>query len=245
MLYNRPMRYVMVFFLLLCVSYAAEWELVKQKDGIAVYTRSVAGSGFLEFKGETVVEGSVDALVAVLYDTPAAPAWLHQCSLGMTLDELSFEENYIFQTYDLPFPVGNREVILHTRLYLTEGGGVLETREANGFCDRQPVERCRYIEESGLTRIEKSRGRILFATEDSNRTKILWQQHIEPGGYLPDWLSNALIVDIPYNSLSQLRELVKRGKYRSVTLQELRTRWAEQHRRYHKAKDANAVANDL
>jgi hypothetical protein len=234
-----------MFVVLLSLSEAVEWELVKQKDGITVYTRSVEGSGFFAFKGETVVEGSVDALVAVLYDTPGAPAWLHQCRFGMTLEEVSFEENYIFQIYDLPFPASNREVVLHTHLSLAEGSAVLETTEANGFCDSQPVERCRYVEEVDLTRIEKSRGRYLFVTEENNRTRVVWQQYIEPGGYLPDWLVNALLVDIPFNSLSRLRELVKTEKYRSMTIQQLRALWREKYRRYHKGGDANAVENDL
>jgi hypothetical protein len=227
------MRYLTTFILLLCLSEAAEWERVKQQDGITVYTRNVAGSDFLAFKGEMVVDGSVDALIAVLYDTPRAPAWLHQCRFGMTLDEVRFEENYIFQIYDLPFPAGNREVILHTRLALTEDGALLETREANDYCDTKPVERCRYVKEADLTRIEKSRGRYQFISQDDNRTRVVWQQHIEPGGYLPDWLVNALLVDIPFNSLSRLRELVKTAKYRSMTIGQLRALWREHHRYYH------------
>jgi len=245
MSYNFLMRCVMVIALLLSICEAGEWELVKEDEGIAVYTRSVEGSDFLAFKGETVVEGSIDALVAVLYDTPSAPAWLHQCSFGMTLEEVSFEENYVFQIYDLPFPASNREVILHAHLSLSEGSALLDTREANGFCDSQPVGRCRYVKEVDLTRIEKSRGRYLFVTEENNRTRVVWQQYIEPGGYLPDWLLNALIVDLPFNSLSRLRELVKTEKYRSTTIQQLRARWKEKYRLYHKGGDENAVANDL
>jgi len=233
MSYNHPMRYLMTFIVLSCLSEAAEWELVKQEDGITVYTQSVRGSEFLAFKGETVVEGSVDALVAVLYDTKGAPVWLHQCLFSMTLEEVSFEENYIFQIYDLPFPAGNREVVLHTRLSWTQDGAMVESTEVNGFCDSHPVERCRYVQEADLTRIERSRGSYLFIAEENNRTKVIWQQHIEPGGYLPDWLVNALVVDVPFNSLSRLRELVKTKKYRSATIQQLRALWKEQYGHYH------------
>ncbi len=223
---------MMIYTLFLIVG-ADEWELVKEKDGISVYTRAIDGSDFLEFRGEVVAEGSVAALVSILYDIPKSPEWLHQCSFAMTLDALTFEENYIFQTYALPFPVSNREVILHSQLSWTKEGVRLETEETNSYCEELQLSRCEKVRESDLITISRSRGHYLFKAVDEKRTEIIWQQHIEPGGTIPTWLANALVVDIPYNSLSELQVLLKDEKYRDMTQEKLRARWLEQYREHH------------
>ena len=209
------------------------WQLAKEKNAVTVYTRAIEGSSFLEFKGETVVEGSVDALVALLYDTANAPAWIHDCSFGMTLKEVSFEENYVFQIYDLPFPVSNRQLILHSKLTYTEEGARLETKEVNTFCKDKQLRRCQKVNENTLIQIKRSRGHYIFIRLDDKRTKVVWQQHIEPGGSVPDWLVNALVVDIPYHSLLRLQELVKDQKYRDMTKRKLENRWLEQYRSFY------------
>lgn len=227
------MRYVIIILALLLDVYADNWTLVKEKNGIRVYTRSVEGSDFLEFKGETAVEGSVAALVAVLYDTPAAPQWLHQCSFGMTLDEISFDENYIFQLYDLPFPVSNRKLTLHAELTWLPEGARLETHEANTFCLEHSSWQCDRANGVDLPEITRSRGYYLFRRRSDTLTEVVWQLHIEPGGYIPTWLANMLIVDIPYRSLSALKRLVKDEKYSDKSEAELKSMWSKEYDLYH------------
>ncbi len=232
-LYHHSMRLIMIILTLFLGAYADDWALVKEQNGIRVYTRSVEGSDFLEFRGETVVEGSVAALVAVLYDTPAAPAWLHQCSFGMTLDEISFEENYIFQIYDLPFPVSNRKMTLHAELTWLPEGARLETHEANSFCSEHSSGRCDRANAVDLPEIKRSRGHYIFRHRSDALTEVVWQLHIEPGGYLPTWLANMLIVDIPYRSLLALKTLVKDEKYSEKSEAELKSMWSKEYHLYH------------
>ncbi len=227
------MRLFMMIFALFILVEADEWALVKEKEGVTVYTREINGSDFLEFRGETVVEASVDTLVAVLYDTPNAPAWLHQCSFGMTLEEVAFDENYIFQIYDLPFPVSNRQVVLHSRVSWTQEGVRLDTQEANTYCDEHQTSRCKRVVEADLVNIERSRGYYIFTPLSENRTEVIWQQHVEPGGSIPTWLVNVLLVDIPFNTLLQLQTMVKDEKYRDMTETKLRDMWRQQYQTYH------------
>ena len=227
------MRLFMMIFALFMLVEADEWSLVKEKEGVTVYTREINGSDFLEFRGETVVEGSVEALVSILYDTPNAPAWMHQCSFGMTLEEVAFDENYIFQIYDLPFPVSNRQVVLHSRLSWTQEGVRLDSQEVNTYCDERQTSRCKRVVEADLVNIERSRGHYIFTPLSEKRTEVVWQQHVEPGGSIPTWLVNVLVVDIPFNTLLQLQTLVKDEKYHDMTETKLRDMWRQQYKTYH------------
>ena len=227
------MRPVIAIFTLLLTASAGDWTLAKEKSGIAVYTREVAGSDFVAFRGETVVEGSVATLIAIMYDIPNAPAWLYNCSFSMTVEERGFKDNIIFQTYDLPFPAGDRQVMLEAKLVWSAESARLETRESNRYCDGRQTERCKRVRGSGHIMMERSRGSYTFRQLDENRTKVVWQQHLEPGGIIPAWLANALVIDIPFNTLRQLQSMVKDTKYRTMTESDLRRMWLEQYKQFH------------
>ncbi len=226
--YNLSMRLIIMILVLFLGAAAVDWTLVKEKDGITVHTRPVEGSDFLEFKGETVVEGRVDTLVAILYDTPSAPQWLHQCDFAMTIGQLAFTDNYTFQTYDLPFPVRDRQVILHALLSYSGKTARLDLQEENAFCHHKTDSRCLKVKAAKKVWISKSRGFYMLEPVDEERCRVTWQQHIEPGGTIPEWLVNALIVDMPYNSLLRLHEQVKNGQYRQIDRAALEQMWQEQ-----------------
>ena len=194
---RKSVPLLIALFLLFSLAEADGWELAKRKAGITVYTKSVEGSDFSAFRGETVVEGSVAAVVALLYDTPSAPEWLHQCRFGMTLEEVAFGDNYIFELYDLPFPVRDRQVVLHSILSLTHNGARLDISEANGFCDGKQLARCEKVRASGQIAIERSRGSYLFSAEGEGRTRVVCSSILNPaaaflGGWPTPWLSISL-----------------------------------------------------
>jgi len=227
------MKIMMIIMNLAIVLFANEWQLVKDNNDIKVYTREVEGSDFLEFRGETVVEGTVAALVAILYDTQNCRAWLHECSFGMTLEAVSFEENYIFEIYDLTFPVSDRGVILHAKLSWHGDSASLETYEIQNFCEEVDSSRCQKAKGLNVTPIKSSRGIYTFKALDEKVTAVVWQQHVEPGGTIPTWLVNAMVVDLPYETLLQLQTLVTDVKYREMTEKKLREMWSKQYALHH------------
>jgi hypothetical protein len=44
---------------------------------------------------------------------------------------------------------------------------------------------------------------------------VVFRLHIEPGGEIPSWLANIAVIDTPYHTLNNLKEMVKREKYRT------------------------------
>jgi len=227
------MKIIMIIIGLVVVSFANEWRLVKESKDIKVYTREVEGSDFLEFRGETVVKGTIAALIAILYDTQNCPGWLHECSFGMTLEEVTFEENYIFEIYDLTFPVSDRGVILHSKLSWYGDSAILETYEVQTFCDGSSRSRCQEVRRLEVTPIKYSRGAYTFKALDENTTEVIWQQHVEPGGNIPTWLVNTMVVDLPYETLLKLQILVTDARYREMTEKKLREMWLKQYQLHH------------
>ena len=47
---------------------------------------------------------------------------------------------------------------------------------------------------------------------------MVWLQHTEPGGVLPSWLVNNLLVDIPYKSLKTLESVAQQEQYQNGSI---------------------------
>ena len=231
--YNYCMKIVFMILTLVMCTVAHDWTLVKESEGIRVYTSSVTGSDFLAYKGETVVEASMASIVAVLYDTPNCVSWLHECSFGLDLEQISFEENYIFEQYDLTFPVSDRGVILHSTLEWDAGYAIVRIEEKNDYCKQNSNPRCAKVRELDLISITRSRGAYTLTHIDEKRTSVVWQVHAEPGGKIPTWIVNMMVVDMPYYSLLNLVTIVKEPKYRDMTKEKLRVLWQAQYDKHH------------
>jgi len=207
-----------------CLS-AAEWKLEKAQEGISIYTQEVKGSGYLRFKGEVVVESDVDTLVALMYDTPNAVDWIYNCDQSMTLAQVSFESNYILQVYDFPFPVSDRQVLLHSQLSYTPTGAILKTEHANDFCRGKTTSKCLEILDFEFIKMPISKGSYSFIRLTEHQTRVIWTQHTDPGGSIPKWLVNMMVVDTPYETLLALKDQVEKKQYKNITDKELKRRW--------------------
>ena len=213
--------------------FANSWTLVKEEQGVTVYTVAVEGSDFLAYRGETVIEASMASIIAVLYDTPNCVSWLYECTLGVTLEEISFEENYIFERYDLTFPVSDRGILLHSRLLWEDNHAILYIEDANDYCEGRSTSRCERIRSLDLIAITHSKGSYTLKTLDENRTSVVWQVHTEPGGSIPTWVVNMMVVDMPYHSLLNLRSLVQQDQYKNMSREKLQRLWQDQYDKHH------------
>ncbi|MGH7901708.1 MAG: START domain-containing protein [Thermodesulfobacteriota bacterium] len=202
---------IMLFSTLFSLAFASaeDWELIKDKDGIKVYTRTIADSKIKEFKGVTTIRAPLDSILGVLNDTDACPKWVHNCKDPLKLRDVSFNEGYIYQVINFPFPVKDRDLILHSKMKHDPVTKVVTI---------QLTSKPDYISETKNVRIKKSRGSYFISPLSDFTYEVTWQHHTEPGGSIPKWLVNKLIVDTPFNTLRNLRSIVQEEKYKKATL---------------------------
>lgn len=216
-------HYIFFFVLLLCnvSSLAADWQLAKESDGIEVFLRDKEGSDIQEFKGVATINASVDTLVGIFDDLEACPEWLHQCTDPKQINYLNFNERYNYQGSNFPFPADDREVILHVTIEQNPATkSVRINLEADAtYCEQnKTLKECQSIDKSKRVRIKSLAGFFNFEVLTESTTRVTWQQHADPVGSLPNWLVNALLVDIPFNSLQGLIEMSEKPKYKNLKL---------------------------
>lgn len=197
------------FLCLIASQLQADWELVKDEDDVQVYTRVKENSPYKEFKGVITIDSSLASVVGVLNDNSACPDWLHQCKTSELLTEVDATNRYVYQVNDLPFPAANRDLVMHTNIQSDVVSRVISitTRATPDYYPR-----------TSYVRILESNGLFELTPVSPDQTRVVWQQHVDPAGKIPSFMVNALLIDLPFKSLTALRQLAKKARYQQLEL---------------------------
>ncbi|WP_172649491.1 START domain-containing protein [Thiolapillus brandeum] len=208
--------------LLLCLlplMAAADWDLEKDKDGIRVYTQAVKTSAIRRFKVEMTLPVTLDRVLAVFDDFKRYPEWKFKVNRSGVLAQPDESSWYHYQDLSMPFPLEDRMFVMRSRL-LPQGRNkvVIETRATPEYCRKRQQKICAAINRFDGLLVQEAQGRHELEQLANGSTRITWIQHAEPGGSLPDWLVNALLVDGPWETFKGLRAYVDQPRYREARL---------------------------
>ena len=189
----------------------ADWQLRKEQGGIRVFTREQQGSNFAAVRAEMILEDvRLSSLVALIDDPSACGLLEARCAESYTVERLSATEQFVYRHNDMPFPIKDRDVVMHfvwtqdpiTRIV------ELDNRSIEGVLPENP-KRIRLPSAVSGWRFEPlGEGKVLTSSEG----------HLEPGASLPAWLLNSLLVDAPFNTMEAVAAAVRLPRYRSAQL---------------------------
>lgn len=193
----------------------AEWELMRDKNEVQVYTRSVPDSPYKAFRGQTVVDVELNRVMALMDDTEACVDWMHSCTSPRLIRKLSPLQRYTYMVNDLPWPATDRALLLRATISQQLPERIVTVAlesvapESLSESDRQ-----RLPDNDGAVLVEKAKGFFRFTPLAGDQTHVEYQMHLELGGALPASMVNAQLVDTPYYTLKNMRKLVLADQYR-------------------------------
>lgn len=207
-----------LFCIALCLTafsvFADDWKYAKSGDGVFAYTRPVANSGFKEYKVETQVQATLSQVVAVLMSVKDMPEWVDRCTEAAILKEMSATESVSRVVTSSPMPLKDREVIAHGKLSQHPKTKVV-TLVSTGRPDFLP-ENPRYV------RVKELRGLWILEPKEGGTVHIKMIGHTDPGGIIPAAIANQFVVMIPFKTIKNLRDQIKKEKYASARLKYIR-----------------------
>ncbi len=182
------------------------WSIEQENNGISIASREIDGSNFREFRAEMTLETKIDTIIAIFHDPNSFTQWVHQCSKAEIVQQNSFLDVIVYQVSNMPFLVTDRDIVIHDVYSYSNDykEWTIDVKAIEGFV---PV--------TDNVRITQSQGAYKLTQINDSEVKIVWTQHADPAGALPSWLVNSLIVDLPYETLNNLRELTKEEQYKS------------------------------
>jgi hypothetical protein len=193
---------IIAFFLTLTAVAQEDWNLVKEEAGIKVYTKTESGSKYKAFKAEMQVSCKIENILDVLKKTDSINNWVVNCK-GVKLLKSADHEQYYYIETSLPLPFENRDMVYHFE-YIEINIGQ-ERVNVTGIPDYIPPRK-------GIVRMAKTNGYWLLTSVDTNKTEVIYQMHVEPGGLIPAWLANPFIKNVPFSTFRELREIVQKSK---------------------------------
>lgn len=187
----------------------ADWSLKKETGSIRVYTVDHPDSHFRAFKAEALLDAPLNNLMAVMINPESCVEWVHGCTTSFGFGDGDFQERYAYSVNNMPWPVTDRDYVLHIRTEGDQASGEV-IMNLNAVPNRRE-------EKDDYVRVDRSDTFYRFIPQ-GDKTRMIWIQHTDPNGALPSWLVNSLLVDIPIESMRQLEQVARKPRYRGYKL---------------------------
>lgn len=178
------------------------WKLTKDKDGIRIYQRDIKNSDFKSIKVECTLPGNFDKLIAIINNVNNYKDWVYNNKAASLLKRVNAYEFYYYTEAYLPWPLDNRDAIMHTTI----------TRDSlNRFLKINSVAVPNFTAaKSGKVRIKKSNINWYVTRASANSIQIVYTFETDPGGNVPAWLVNSFADKGPHESFKKLGDLLRK-----------------------------------
>lgn len=176
---------------------AEEWELVKDKNDIKIYTRNTEGSKYKTYKGVAILNMDIREIYETLIDVENYDRWVYECTESRLLSKKEHQEYIYYSVIHMPWPFDDRDMI--TRMAVSDKNDTirLATKLDPGYME--PVD--------GMVRISAYDEVTTLIRMGEGSVKMVMEGYFEPGGSLPAWLYNMFLSEGPYESIMSLKEL--------------------------------------
>lgn len=189
---------------------APDWDEKTTEGNIVIYTRPHAESSFKAFKAVAIIDAPLNNIMAVMANPESCMEWVLGCTVANAFDEKSFNDRYAYSVNNMPWPFKDRDYVLHIKTTSDPKSGVI-LMHMDATNDKKEIN-------DEFERVRVAQTVYSFEALDDNKTKMIWLQHTEPGGILPGWLVNSLIIDIPIKSLQALERVAQMPKYQDADI---------------------------
>lgn len=184
------------------------WRLVTDRDGIRVYMAHNDESSIKTFRGEGVIPMTdFRAIGNQVDDYEFIASWMHMISSISELERDSAVDRRIWVTTRLPWPVSNRDAALDLQIRQEpDTHTVVVAYQANDTL---------LAPQSGYVRMPALKGMLRFTPEAPGQVHVTFEVVLDPGGYIPAWIANLILRDIPYFSLRRFQRVADQERFRN------------------------------
>ncbi len=185
-----------------------DWEFQKEKDGVKIYKRS-AGNGH-EIKLVSTFQCTQAALVSLFNNITEYPKWGYKVAHSELLKRVSDTEFYYYSRFDFPWPLDDRDVVMHTTIVKDVTTNVV-TLTSKSEPDYIP-------EKQDIVRVRKADVTWTLTSQGDQTTEGAYCLNTDPGGLLPEWTVNLASDTGPVETVKNMKKLLAEDRYKNVKL---------------------------
>lgn len=185
-----------------------QWELIKDKEGVQVFTRANTVSSFKEFKASMQIEAEVNEFLAVLYDVEGLADWAYNIKESKLLNRPDDLSQTYYAVAKAPWPYKDRDGIYENRINWNKESKTLMVRI--DMLEDDIELRDDYIRMDGY-------GYWQVRIISEGKVEVIFQMQVDPGGSIKPWMANMFVTDSPYHTMKGLRDIIEKKKYKGIT----------------------------
>ncbi len=182
------------------VTHANDWVLEARNNDVNVYSRGWPNDAFREIKGETTVTASMRQLVSFLQDESINTQWVPYSGGAKILERPDQYQTYVHFKMNAKWPFKDRDTVALFTLSQNKNN-----KNVTIQLESKP-ERINMLEDR--IRIKEFSGFWELIPLNEAQIHITYQTHLDPGGYLPAWMSNRVAYKSTLTSLSNLKKQI-------------------------------------
>ena len=183
-----------------CLS-AQSWKFIKEKDGIRIYTKSSENSSFKSFRGETEYHSTMEKLSKYIGNVENVDWWDKNVREIKVLYSEPDKLIKYYLIYDVPWPLSDRDLCVEAKITIDPVTGE-KVVSAKPLLDVVP-------EKEGIVRIRHYWQKWTLKPNGKNNIQAVLEGFVDPGGNVPSWLYNMVIVDTPLKVMRGIKKLVE------------------------------------
>jgi len=199
-------KYCIFFFLLFLSQLRGQeqWDLVKEDEGIKVFTRTNEVMSFKEFKASAIVNGKVNEFVSVLYDVNGLATWGHNISEARLLERPNDTIQIYYAVAKAPWPYKNRDGIYKNIFSWDAVNRTLTVKISMLEDNRELSDKFVRMDGYGYWKVKEI---------SANEIQIDFQMQVDPGGSIKAWMANMFVTDSPFYTMKGIRDAMRLKQY--------------------------------
>ena len=179
-----------------------EWQMRHEQGELKVESRPYATSSIEEFRGQTTVNATLPAVIALLRDAPNNRNWVYRSGGARILASEGLARTWVYGVVDAPAPMQDRDTIVRFDLAQDPVSRVVTIDIVN-----QPL----YLpEEPGRVRVPDFGGFWRLEPIGNSDIRVTYQVYGDPGGWVPVWLANYAALRSVVGTLEAMPAALKR-----------------------------------
>lgn len=196
-------KFLLSSLILINTNISTDWKLRKDDTGVRIYTRNVAGSPFEEFRAVvTISKTTLTNVLDIITDVKNYPQNFPNCGSASVLVQKDRYDDIHYITIDTPWPVKKRDAIYEASTTISPNGKHAQVK----LIPRSDLKE----ENAEFIRVHNGSGFWELDEISTNTVQVVYQFHADPGGEIPAWIANAVIVSNPLKTMQSLREKTKK-----------------------------------
>jgi len=177
------------------------WKLMSEKGDLKIYKRTRVGTSLKEVRIDNVFHVSAEELIRELDDADSYSEWIYKCAESKVLDLPKENEIVYYTLASVPAPIWDRDIVaLSVYEYFPE-------TKTHFYQSSVPPNDASYMpERRKVVRVKDYGASWTIKEIGENKIETINTVYMDPGGSIPNWLTNMTLTSGPKKSARALEK---------------------------------------